>query len=344
MTRGATPGARSSATPGARGALATIVVPAFDAEATILRAVRSALAQTAPVEVVVVDDASRDRTAELAALEARSASRLRLVRQERNRGPSAARNAAIAASSAPWIALLDADDWLAPDRIERLLAIAEGGAWDFVADDVLQLGESNLAATPRRLWSDEDFGLQEIRLRDFVLANISGRRGRRRELGFVKPMMRRSFLQKHGLSYDETLRLGEDYDLYARALARGARFGLVDPLGYYAVARRSSLSGAHATADLEALLRSDRRLLQERGLSRAERAAVRRHVLTVHKEWAWRRLIDAVKARDAADAARCFLAPAPVAGVLAARLAEQAWLRAGRRLRQPRAAFGDRAR
>jgi hypothetical protein len=83
----------------------------------------------------------------------------------------------------------------------------------------------------------------------------------RKELGYLKPLIRRSFLDHHGLRYDEGLRLGEDYALYARALAAGARFLLVPTAGYVAVERADSLSARHNRRDLEALRNSDRELM-----------------------------------------------------------------------------------
>lgn len=94
----------------------SVVIPARDAEATVERAVASALAQNpAPVEIVVVDDGSSDRTAEV--VSHLDVSCLRLLRQPR-RGVSAARNRGVEAAEGDWIVFLDADDealpgWLA---------------------------------------------------------------------------------------------------------------------------------------------------------------------------------------------------------------------------------------
>ncbi|MEP6591916.1 MAG: glycosyltransferase family A protein [Gemmatimonadota bacterium] len=97
----------------------TVVIPAFNAAASIERAIRSAQAQLrVPDEIIVVDDGSGDATAELAA-----ASGVRVLRQV-NAGPGAARNAGIAASDSEWIALLDADDAWRPNRLTRQLASA----------------------------------------------------------------------------------------------------------------------------------------------------------------------------------------------------------------------------
>ncbi|SDF18286.1 glycosyltransferase family 2 protein [Limimaricola pyoseonensis] len=310
---------------------AAIVIAAYNAEATIGRAVGSALAQTLPVEVVVVDDGSTDAT--VAAARAAGGDRVQVLRQPRNAGPAAARNRAIEASRADWIAVLDADDHMAPDRIARLLEEAERDRLDFLADDIYRVEQAQPEATGNRLWSREDFGRLELSFCDFVAGNRHNRFGRRGELGFVKPLMRRGFLDAIGLRYDPDLRLGEDYLLYATALAAGARFRLVDPRGYFAVARPGSLSARHSTRDLGAILAADMALARRPGLGRAERSVLRRHAGDIRKEWAWRRLIDAVRARDAAAIARLGREPPAVLWSLAGKLAEQARLRSARRLR-----------
>lgn len=92
------------------------VIPAYNAESCIERAVASVLSQTRPViEVLVVDDGSRDNTA---AIVERFGSPVRLIRQA-NAGPSAARNHGVRAASGEWIALLDADDAWLPTKLER---------------------------------------------------------------------------------------------------------------------------------------------------------------------------------------------------------------------------------
>lgn len=91
-----------------------VVIPAYDAERFLPRALASVAAQTcAPAEVLVVDDGSHDATAQIA--ERFGAA---VIRQA-NQGPSAARNAGVRAASAPWIAFLDADDGWEPRALER---------------------------------------------------------------------------------------------------------------------------------------------------------------------------------------------------------------------------------
>ena len=321
-----------------RDPVVAVIIPAWKATATIGRAVTSALAQSVPCQVVVVDDCSPDATSDAARAADDGTGRLTVLRQEHNQGPAAARNRAIAASSARWIALLDSDDVMEPGRVAGLLAIAEPDgmpAWDLVADDLWRVTEGALDGPRTRLVSEEDFAPYTLDFEGFVLGNVHGSRGTRGELGFLKPMMRRAFLEEAGLGYDETMRLGEDYDLYARALARGARFRVTGPLGYLAVAREGSLSDRHGTRDLGGIVAADRALLETEALADRDRQAVRRHLSQAHREWAWMRLIDAVKARAPLEALRCFAGPPEVALSLFGRLAEQAMIRARRRLFGP---------
>jgi len=98
----------------------SILTPAYDVARFVGTAVDSVLAQGfRDWEMIVVDDGSRDRTAEVVA--ERKDNRIRLLRQA-NAGVSAARSRAMAEARGDAILFLDADDWLAPDALSRLLA------------------------------------------------------------------------------------------------------------------------------------------------------------------------------------------------------------------------------
>lgn len=97
----------------------SVIIPAFNAEDTIERTLASVLTQTGvDFEVVVVDDGSTDRTADLVAGIARTDDRVRLYWQK-NPGVSAARNRAVWESIGEWIAPVDADDLCYPGSLER---------------------------------------------------------------------------------------------------------------------------------------------------------------------------------------------------------------------------------
>src|SRR5215469_13389906 len=99
--------------------LVSIIIPAYNAEEWIAEAIQSAVAQTWPrKEIILVDDGSRDRTAEVAR---RFASKEVAVVSTPNQGAAAARNHALGLSQGDYIQWLDADDLLAPGKIERQL-------------------------------------------------------------------------------------------------------------------------------------------------------------------------------------------------------------------------------
>jgi succinoglycan biosynthesis protein ExoU len=301
-----------------------VLVAAYNAEATIARAVRSALAQPEVAEVCVIDDASSDDTVAVARACDDGTGRLTVLRQARNAGPSAARNAGLAGAKAPWVCVLDADDFLLPGRMAGLLS--HSGTADLIADDLLQAREG-AENQMQPMWDDKPFAPQPIDFEAFILANVTREGVHRKELGFLKPLMRRALLDAHAIRYREEMRLGEDYELYARALAHGARLLLVPAQGYVSVVREGSLSGRHSEADLLALRDCDLGLARIRPLTPGERWALAAHYVSVDRKLQWRLLIAAVKARNPAAAARTFLRSPQVSAYLTARLLEQAWRR-----------------
>lgn len=100
--------------------LVSILIPAYNSEEWIADTIQSAIAQTwRRREIIVVDDGSKDRTADVAE---RFASKGVTVISTKNQGAAAARNNAMKLSNGDYIQWLDADDLLAPDKIERQLA------------------------------------------------------------------------------------------------------------------------------------------------------------------------------------------------------------------------------
>ena len=103
-----------------RGALNlnfSVVIPAYNAEQYIAKAIESCFSQTyAPHEIIVVDDGSMDETARIA--ESFPAP-VRVIHLEKSTGPSFARNTGVQASTGDWLAFLDADDWFLPEKLER---------------------------------------------------------------------------------------------------------------------------------------------------------------------------------------------------------------------------------
>ena len=220
----------------------SVVIAARDAQRFIHTALESALAQTlADLEVVVVDDGSADSTAKIVREFQQRDPRVVLLQSRESRGVSAARNLGLSLAKGEWIAVLDADDAFAVNRLDRLIAHAETRSLDALADNLL-LKELD-SDRPDRIAYPAQWMATERLLRLGDLLDRDRPYSAYQSFGYIKPILKKSFIDRVGLSYDETVWCAEDFLLYAHALLAGARFGVLnDPL-YISYWRAGSLSG-----------------------------------------------------------------------------------------------------
>ena len=192
----------------------SVVIPVFNRQTAVLRAIDSVLAQTVQdFEVIVVDDASTDETA--AEVTAIPDPRIRLVRHDRRRGGSAARNSGIRASTGPYVAFLDSDDEWLPSKLERQLQVFEQAGDDLglvytSAEWVYPHGTVRIV---RRRYPE----LAHSLLAENVIGETS--------LG----MVRRQVLEELG-GFDETLPSCQDMDLWLRICQRYRADVVPEPL------------------------------------------------------------------------------------------------------------------
>ena len=261
----------------------------------IARAIASAQQQREVVQIIVVDDASDDDTATVARDAGRDDDRVEVLQQPVNKGPSAARNRAIARAHGEWIAILDADDLFLPDRFAQMDFTSDA---DLIADNIWFVNETDvdrngkLLAPPPATLNGAPKLVRELGLTDFVIGNIARRDRIRGELGFLKPVMRRAMLGDLKLEYAPDCRLGEDFLLYCEAMIGGARFRLEPSPGYAAVRRDNSLSGQHGATELLALSTAVERLLHRSELTVTEREALSRYAEGVRHRYNYRRVLD----------------------------------------------------
>ena len=200
----------------------SIIIAAFRAGETLPVAVESALAQEGVnVEVIIVDDASPDNTADVADSLAKADPRVKVIRQAENGGPGAARNAGFDAATGDWVAVLDADDSMTPDRLQKMTAFAAENGADAVYDNLAIVRADQPAKSGDTYLSPATFGVPaQWDLLSYVQQNQS--RPGQPSLGYLKPVFHRQFLAQHNLRYAPILRNGEDFHLMLDALVAGA--------------------------------------------------------------------------------------------------------------------------
>ncbi len=112
----------------------TVIIPTYNRSALLQKAIDSVLNQThVNLELIVVDDGSDDDTGALLDRYKKISDKKIVVVQQKNKGPAAARNRGISESSAEYIAFLDSDDWLHPEKIGRQLAVMQGTAGSLIS-------------------------------------------------------------------------------------------------------------------------------------------------------------------------------------------------------------------
>lgn len=271
-----------------------VIIAAYNVVEVIGQAIESALQQPETAEVVVVDDASHDGSADKAEVIARRDSRVRVIRNPHNGGPSRARNIAIAASRSPFIAILDGDDMFLPGRFAAMFALGE---WDFCADNILFFSKPDQLPDAIAGFADDPNLTMTLDCATFIEGNIPDAARPRGELGFLKPVIRRKFLEQNAISYREECRLGEDFILYVEGLAKGAKYQVLSSCGYAALVRQNSLSAKHSIDDLSNLCAAEAAILQSLDLTAQERAILQRRHRSTERRLNHRLVLES-KSRD----------------------------------------------
>jgi glycosyltransferase involved in cell wall biosynthesis len=241
-----------------------VVIPAYNARPFVEHAIASVRAQTLPptqLELVVVDDASTDGTADLV-----EDLGVRCIRQEHNGGPAAARNRGVRETTAPCLAFLDADDAFLPDKLERQLAL---------------LSRGDVVGCCSNAWVTRDGRRQRLKNSSDVPATLTFRTLLQQNpiICSTVTVRREAFDEAGAFDEDRTLIATEDYDLWLR-LARIGRLAYVDaPLAEYRVHAASLSDTSRFLAGSDQIMdRVEERWGREPGISelaRRRRQAVR---------------------------------------------------------------------
>lgn len=225
----------------------TFIVPIYNMERLLPRALRSLRAQTlTDFEAILINDGSKDGSAALCAQAAAEDARFRFIDQP-NGGVAAARNAGLDAARGEYIFFLDPDDWVEPDAAEVLYRAARdadadcvqfGMFYDICDENGKLLHSETDHCTFSGVYRGEPFKEHFDEMASSYLA--------------ANKMYRRAFLEQHHLRFPPH-QLGEDGMFFVAFYRQnpGCLVVLEKPLYHYVIARRGSLSNRYHPERLE---------------------------------------------------------------------------------------------
>jgi glycosyltransferase involved in cell wall biosynthesis len=214
----------------------SVVMPVWNAEATVARAIASVRTQTmSDWELIIVDDGSTDRTRNEAATAAGGDGRVNVIARE-HRGVVAALNAGLAAARGEFVARMDADDEMYPERLDAQAAFLRHGENRDVGlvSCLVEFGGNRVTSAGYALhvgWINQLATMEDIALNRFVES----------PLAHPSVMFRRECVEKFG-----GYRAGdfpEDYELWLRWMAAGVRMAKVPRVLMRWTIGRSGLRG-----------------------------------------------------------------------------------------------------
>ena len=185
--------------------LVSVIMPAYNAEKYIGEAIASVCAQTYENwELLILDDGSADRTAEIAQTYAQRDARIRVLRNPQNMGAAKTRNRGFDIAKGEWIALLDSDDVWHSDKLEKQLAVAGRAGADIIYCSYALVNESG------------------AHLSDYIVPETTSYDAMLREsvLSCSTVLLRQLILREHHFSAEH---YHEDYALWLELMRFGYR-------------------------------------------------------------------------------------------------------------------------
>lgn len=207
--------------------LFSIIIPSYNKAPYLSKAIQSVLSQTfTDYELIIVDDGSKDDSAEIAAKAIESRPNCRLIKQE-NAGVSVARNNGVAASQGEYLCFLDADDWWAPTFLEEMAKlIAEFPVAGIYGTNYTIVNESKGKTRVSPIGVEQGFergyiNYCQVYAKTMAMPLWTG----------AICIPREVYEETQG--FNPQLKMGEDFDLWIRIALKHKVAFLNKPLAYY---------------------------------------------------------------------------------------------------------------
>ena len=216
---------------------ASVIVPVYNVEAYLEKCVQSILRQTEQdFELLLVDDGSTDSSGQLCEELAKKDSRIRVIHQE-NQGLGGARNTGIREAKGDWLLLVDSDDWIEPEILEKSL---EAGLRE----------EADMVVFPFRSVDEE--GRELAVFRENIPVGRAFALKERKDILLTAPvawnkLYRTAFFRETGLAYPSRVWY-EDIRTTPKLMALARRMVFLGDIGYNYLQRQGSIMNSGKVA------------------------------------------------------------------------------------------------
>jgi glycosyltransferase involved in cell wall biosynthesis len=231
----------------------TVLIGAYNNASTLERAARSMLEQTVDdLEVLIIDDGSTDLSSAVAARVAAGDPRARVLVMPVNVGIARSLNAGVRAAAAPVVAVLDADDWSEPMRIERQLAVLDR--------------DPTVAVVGCRMREVDEHGTELVPRTSFAGGVVNEALMRINPIPNTSAAFRRGFVLAAG-GYDPRYRWAAEYDLWLRLAERHRIIALDESLATRQMSSRN-VAATRERAQIAETIVMRLRAMRRRGTAR----------------------------------------------------------------------------
>lgn len=217
----------------------SIIIPIYNVEKYLERCIQSVLVQTyGDFELILINDGSTDRSDSICKKFQERDSRIVYFRQE-NAGVSCARNRGIDLASGCFITFVDADDWLDPNFLEKLLIAQEQHGADLTSCEHIDIGKESSKCSIRRVFPAERYAEGE----DFtanIIPKIFYNNGGQPLCDPYCHLLKKEILDSHHIRFDETLKLREGRLFNFTYAQHCSRFSYIPEPLYYRLLRDGS--------------------------------------------------------------------------------------------------------
>lgn len=228
----------------------SIVIPTYNREKLLPRAIESVLSQNfeGEIEIIISDDGSTDNTLNIANSYGDQVKLLLKPADCKTQGPSSTRNRGIAAATKPYVLFLDSDDYFFPGHIKKMVnAIEANPDFGYVFCRILEINESTTPPT-FSLWTKAEIGEREIINLNIASHNVA------QTNGFI---FKKEVFDKVGV-FHEDIYHGEDIDLWMRI----AEFYKGDFSDHYGAALRRNAPDQLTADSKESLLKIQQKVFR----------------------------------------------------------------------------------